>query len=337
MQTDEKRRVFDGLDVILDVIQERDANNNVTAQLVRDGNIGGILSRTTATGAAFYGYDGNGNVTLLTNSAGQDVGHYRYDAFGQTLEAEGPRAGENPYRFSTKEVHAASGLVDYGFRFYSPGLGRWMNRDPLEEEGGVNLYGFVDNNPVNDVDVYSEVGLRPEKPAIDPDSLAGRVLRAIDQVPWWADPMMATSTAGKVATQAAAKAAAKVAAAKAAKIAAAKAAKRAAVKAAANAAPTFTKSTVNGMITSSQLPKGKTSRGASLLAKRVADGLMVGVKPTQANADKILRDVLSRPLRTRGTLRAGQIDAIGRSFGREVGVRINTRTGEFIGFRTPDF
>ena len=87
-----KRRVFDGLDVV----QERDASNQVSAQLVRDGNIGGILSRTTAAGASFYGYDGQGNVTLLTDSAGQDVGHYRYDAFGQMLEIAGLRAGENP-------------------------------------------------------------------------------------------------------------------------------------------------------------------------------------------------------------------------------------------------
>ena len=138
----------------MDVIQERDANNYVTAQIVRDGNISGILSRTTATGATFYGYDGNGNVTLLTDASGTDVAHYRYDAFGNTLEAVGPRASENPYRFSTKELHAASGLYDYGLRFYSPSMGRWINRDPLGEEGGVNLYGFVGNNPVNSVDIY---------------------------------------------------------------------------------------------------------------------------------------------------------------------------------------
>ena len=156
-QTDEKRRIFDGLDVI----QERNAANQVTAQLVRDGNIGGILSRTTAQGPAFYAYDDKGNVTLLTNAAGQDVGHYRYDAFGNTLEAVGVRAGENPYRFSTKELHGPSGLYDYGFRFYSPGMGRWMNRDPLEEAGGVNLYAMVGNNPVNSTDAY---GLKDNRP-----------------------------------------------------------------------------------------------------------------------------------------------------------------------------
>ena len=148
--------VFDGLDVV----QERNVNNQVTAQLVRDGNIGGILSRTTADGHAFYGYDGNGNVTLLTNSAGQDVGHYRYDAFGQTLEAVGVRAGENPYRFSTKPFHERSGLYDFGFRFYSPGMGRWMNRDPIDEAGGINLYVMVGNNPINSIDAYGLVNLR---------------------------------------------------------------------------------------------------------------------------------------------------------------------------------
>ena len=145
--------VFDGLDVI----QERGVANNFnafTAQIDRDGGVSGILSRTTYQGSVFYGYDGNGNVTLLTDANGQDVGHYRYDAFGNTLEAVGPRAADNPYRFSTKAIHERSGLYDFGFRFYSPGMGRWLNRDPLEEEGGINLYAAMGNNPVNGVDEY---------------------------------------------------------------------------------------------------------------------------------------------------------------------------------------
>ena len=152
-QTSEKRRVFAGMDVV----QERNAANEVTAQLVRSGNIGGILSRTTAAGASFYGYDGGGNVTLLTNENGQEVGCYRYDAFGNTLEVSGVRAAENPYRFSTKELHAASGLYDFGYRFYLASSGRWLNRDPLREAGGVNLYGMVENDPVNLVDEYGLV------------------------------------------------------------------------------------------------------------------------------------------------------------------------------------
>lgn len=50
-----------------------------------------------------------------------------------------------------------SGMCFYGYRFYSPVLGRWINRDPLRELGGsVNLLSFLDNNPQN---YYDYLGL----------------------------------------------------------------------------------------------------------------------------------------------------------------------------------
>ena len=42
----------------------------------------------------------------------------------------------------------------YGYRYYTPQTGRWINRDPIEEEGGLNLYGFVGNDGVNFVDIF---------------------------------------------------------------------------------------------------------------------------------------------------------------------------------------
>jgi len=53
-------------------------------------------------------------------------------------------------RYSGKEQLA--GLYYYGYRFYSSGLGRWINRDPIGTAGGINLYGFVSNNPANYTD-----------------------------------------------------------------------------------------------------------------------------------------------------------------------------------------
>jgi hypothetical protein len=41
------------------------------------------------------------------------------------------------------------GMLYYGYRYYSPELGRWLSRDPIGERGGINLYGMVGNNPVN--------------------------------------------------------------------------------------------------------------------------------------------------------------------------------------------
>jgi len=56
---------------------------------------------------------------------------------------------------ATKTASGAheTGLVYYGKRFYSPSLGRFINRDPIEESGGLNLYGFCGNNSVNRWDV----------------------------------------------------------------------------------------------------------------------------------------------------------------------------------------
>ena len=40
-------------------------------------------------------------------------------------------------------------MAYYGYRYYDPQTGRWPSRDPIEEEGGFNLYGFVGNDGVN--------------------------------------------------------------------------------------------------------------------------------------------------------------------------------------------
>jgi len=47
--------------------------------------------------------------------------------------------------------------VRSGYRYYSPELGRWVSKDPIEEDGGMNLHGFVRNQPVDGVDPYGRV------------------------------------------------------------------------------------------------------------------------------------------------------------------------------------
>jgi RHS repeat-associated protein len=61
---------------------------------------------------------------------------------------------EQPFGFSTERTDPKTGLVYYGYRFYHPDMERWLNRDPIGEEGGINLYGFVENNPVNWIDPW---------------------------------------------------------------------------------------------------------------------------------------------------------------------------------------
>ncbi len=123
------------------------------------GGVGGLLLAEEVSGgnttARHYHYDGNGNVTEITDLAGAKVASYRYDAYGNTLAATGPYSAQNRYRFSTKpldgEVTGAP-LYYYGYRYYDPITGSWPSRDPIGERRGVNLYGFLRNWSVNRID-----------------------------------------------------------------------------------------------------------------------------------------------------------------------------------------
>jgi RHS repeat-associated protein len=57
-------------------------------------------------------------------------------------------------QFSSKERDPATGWRDYGFRYYAPQWQRWLSADPIGEAGGVNLYGFVGNAPVDTFDPH---------------------------------------------------------------------------------------------------------------------------------------------------------------------------------------
>ena len=43
----------------------------------------------------------------------------------------------------------AVGITYYGYRYYDTTVGRWLSRDPIEEEGGYNLYNFIGNDGIN--------------------------------------------------------------------------------------------------------------------------------------------------------------------------------------------
>jgi len=77
----------------------------------------------------------NGNVTELVNTNGASVAHYEYDPYGNLVIAEGSAAQDNPFLFSTKYLDQETGWYYYGYRYYSPELGRWTRRDPIWEEG----------------------------------------------------------------------------------------------------------------------------------------------------------------------------------------------------------
>ncbi len=109
----------------------------------------------------FYTVDGNKNVSdVFFFALGNGIGaHYEYAPFGAiTRTSSATHIGnvdiiaDNPFRFSSEFYDSELDLVYYNYRHYSPALGRFLSRDPIEEQGGLNLYAFVGNAPVSEFD-----------------------------------------------------------------------------------------------------------------------------------------------------------------------------------------
>lgn len=149
------------------------------------GGVGGLVAQVSGgSGAAAYypTYDGNGNISEYLDDTGAIQAHYRYDPFGNTTTATGTMANHFAYRYSTKPWDDGVGGYYYGYRFYNPAFGRWLNRDPIEEDGGYNLYAMVYNNALS---WYDRLGRQPETtpprrriPRPSPSEIARCVARA---------------------------------------------------------------------------------------------------------------------------------------------------------------
>ena len=85
-------------------------------------------------------------------------GPYGEPIRAQTLDLA---IADQPFRFSTKYTDRETGLLYYGRRYYDPSNGRFVGRDPIEEQGGLHLYAFVSNNAVNKSDYLGMFLLRP--------------------------------------------------------------------------------------------------------------------------------------------------------------------------------
>jgi len=122
------------------------------------GGVGGLLMvNSTANGAHFYAYDGNGNVVGLSAAAdGSETARYECEPFGAVLRATGAMAKENRFQFSTKRCDPTADLLLYEYRVLRTDIAKWLSRDPIAENWGDNLYGFVRNDPVRRFDALGE-------------------------------------------------------------------------------------------------------------------------------------------------------------------------------------
>jgi len=187
-----QRFVYDGWNVVMVLNHSNEPvykftwGLDLSGTLHGAGGIGGLLAAveehdpqsSTDDEKFWYFYDGNGNVGQILAIESTSplviyrVAHYEYDPYGNAIVIDNrycdisgdpvgitcPFGNANPFRFSTKWFDPETHLGYWGYRFYSPRLGRWLSRDPIEERGGFNLHAFVSNRPADRCDAK---GLSP--------------------------------------------------------------------------------------------------------------------------------------------------------------------------------
>ena len=120
------------------------------------GGVGGLLAVVKNDNVYIPTYDAIGNIMAYSDIFGLVVAQYGFDSFGNIVTQAGQMADTFSYRFSTKPWDAEARLILYELRPNSPAMGRWISRDLIEEEGGVNVYGFCKNNPVLLIDLLGK-------------------------------------------------------------------------------------------------------------------------------------------------------------------------------------
>ena len=97
-----------------------------------------------------------GSVRLVTGSDGAALARFDHDAWGNELPSTFDHVpGGMPYRFVGAlgvRWDADTGMHYMRHRWYDPGLGRFISRDPLGASGGYSLYEYVNNAPTQNID-----------------------------------------------------------------------------------------------------------------------------------------------------------------------------------------
>jgi RHS repeat-associated protein len=143
-----------GVSPVLILKKTRLWGTDLSGSMQGAGGVGGLLlitDHSTPITSHYPTYDGNGNISEYLTATGTTAAHFEYDPFGNTV-VNTDTANLFTYRFSTKPRDQETGLYYYGYRYYDPMTGRWLSRDPIEEKGGENLYGFVGCDGVNEWD-----------------------------------------------------------------------------------------------------------------------------------------------------------------------------------------
>ena len=111
-----------------------------------------LLGRFESEETVYYHYDGSGNTSEITSSSGQVLNRYSYGPFGDVNIISQSVPNRFQFRGAAGLTSDGNGLVGTLTRHYDPSLGRFIQPDPIGQLGGMNLYTYAGNDPINRID-----------------------------------------------------------------------------------------------------------------------------------------------------------------------------------------
>jgi RHS repeat-associated protein len=144
---------FDG-----NVIGESNAGGDFISEYIYFA--GTRIAKVDVRTDSLYYYINNylGTPIAMTDATGTVVWEASYKPFGEALINQNSVV-ENNFRFPGQYFDKETGLHYNYHRYYDPQTGRYLRPDPIGLNGGINLYAYVSNNPVNYIDPRGESGL----------------------------------------------------------------------------------------------------------------------------------------------------------------------------------
>jgi RHS repeat-associated protein len=152
-------------------LEERDGTGSVTKRFFAKGE-------TISGSNYFFAKNHLRSISELTDSSGAIQAQYKYDPYGRPTKIQG--ASEADFQFGNYYFHSRSMLNLMRRRAYSSTIGKFMNRDPIEERGSLNLFAYVQNSPTlytdpsglkesGEPDQYGKVDNSPESEELPPN------------------------------------------------------------------------------------------------------------------------------------------------------------------------
>lgn len=127
--------------------EERDATGAIVFKRFSNHGLRVENGGDLPAGNYFFTRDHLGSIREMTDSNGSIRAQYEYSPFGIRQRLAGDL--EAGFGFTGHHLHTPSSLHLTLYRAYDAGFGRWISRDPIGENGGLNLYAYAYNDPVN--------------------------------------------------------------------------------------------------------------------------------------------------------------------------------------------